>query len=491
MAKKNSNVLTVEEQSQLIDFLAEFTHDPVGFVYAAFPWGEGELEGREPDQWQLTLLQDIADGLKTIDDVIREAIASGHGIGKSTMVSWLILWAISTRENTKGVVTANTATQLETKTWSELAKWHRLFIANSLFTYTATSIFCSDKTYTKTWRIDAIPWSPQNPEAFAGLHNQGNRILIIFDEASAIIDQIWEVTEGALTDSETEIIWCAFGNPTRNNGRFYDCFHKFRNMWNCKQIDSRNVKISNKSVLNSWVETYGEDSDFVKVRVRGIFPSSSDCQMISSAVVTIAQQREIHKKQYEFAPVIIGCDPAWSGEDKLIVYLRQGNYSKILLEIPKNDNDILIAGKLAKFEDEYGMSAGFIDMGYGTGIFSALKTMGRDKWMLVSFAESPSDDYYANKRAEMWGEMGKWLKDGGCIEDKQEIYNDLIAPQAFINRRGKLQLESKDDMKKRGIPSPNYADALGLTFAHPVKVNRNTQYKKARRDGKTRKYGRM
>ena len=213
-------------KAQLIDALGSFTHDPLGFVYFAYPWGEKgtPLENATgPDEWQIKLLKDIGEKLKkgkSLQTAIQEAVASGHGIGKSAMVSFLIHFAISTHENTRGAVTANTDTQLRSKTWAELGKWHNMFIGKDLFTYTATSIFSADKQYEKTWRIDAIPWSESNPEAFAGLHNQGNRILIIFDEASAISDKIWEVTEGALTDKETEIIWCVFGNPTRNSGRF-------------------------------------------------------------------------------------------------------------------------------------------------------------------------------------------------------------------------------------------------------------------------------
>ena len=179
-------------KAQLIDALGSFTHDPLGFVYFAFPWGEKgtPLENFDgPDEWQVTALKKIGEELrkgKTLAKAIQIAVASGHGIGKSAFSSFLTFFAISTHENTRGVVTANTDTQLKSKTWAEMNKWYNLFIGKELFTYTATALFSSDKRYEKTWRIDAIPWSESNPEAFASLHNQGNRILIIFDEASAI-----------------------------------------------------------------------------------------------------------------------------------------------------------------------------------------------------------------------------------------------------------------------------------------------------------------
>ena len=494
MAKKLSD-FSAEDKASLASFLGEFAHDPVGFVWAAFPWGEGELEGQTPQQWQLELLEDVGKGLKNIGQVIREAVASGNGIGKSALVSWLILWSISTYEDCKGVVTANTDTQLRTKTWAELAKWHRLFIGNPLFDYTATSLYSSDSKHEKTWRIDAIPWSEQNPEAFAGLHNQGRRILIIFDEASAIADVIWETVEGATTDANTEILWCCFGNPTRPSGRFFDCFNKFRNFWHRKQIDSRTVRISNKQQLNEWVDEWGLDSDFVKVHVLGEFPNASANQLISRTLVEEAMKRSrklLLEDVPDAEPVILGCDPAWTGDDKLVVYMRKGNYSRVLWELVNNDDDSYVAEKLAYFQDEYGMSKGFIDMGYGTGIYSVLKSMGRaDCWQLVSFASKPTDEYYANKRAEMWSEMKKWLQEGGSVENKQEILTDLTGPEASINRRGKLQLESKDDMKRRGLASPNYGDALGLTFAQPVRLNKRSRFERLRKQGKIRKYGSM
>lgn len=477
-------------KAQLIDALGSFTHDPLGFVYFAFPWGEKgtpleKFDG--PDEWQIKILKKIGKELKkgkSLSKAIKIAIASGHGIGKSTLVSFLILFAMATHENTRGVVTANTEKQLSSKTWSELSKWYNLFIAKELFVYTATALFSADKKYEKTWRIDAIPWSESNPDAFAGLHNQGNRILIIFDEASSIADIIWEVAEGALTDKETEIIWCAFGNPTKNSGRFRECFRRYRNFWHTEQIDSRTVKVSNKAVLNEWVELYGEDSDFVKVRVRGVFPSSSDTQFISASIADEAQKRNYKVGQFSNLPTIIGVDPAWTGGDTLEIVMRNGYYMKCLATIEKNDDDMRMANLIAQFEDEYKADAVFIDQGYGTGIYSIGKSMGR-RWRLVAFGGASPNNMYLNMRAYMWGEMKEWLKEGGSIPpNDQALYDDIVGPEAIIDKNGRIQLESKKDMKERGLPSPNKGDALALTFAFRVtkkvnvgnRVHANTEY---------------
>lgn len=387
----------------------------------------------------------------------------------SALVSWIIIWAMATHEDTRGVVTANTDGQLKSKTWPELATWYNRFIARNMFTLTATSIFANQEGHERTWRIDAIPWSERNTEAFAGLHNHGKRILVVFDEASAIIDKIWEVTEGAMSDADTERIWVAFGNPTRTNGRFYDCFHRHRKYWNTRQVDSRDVSISDKQQIKIWEEQWGEDSDFFKVRVRGVFPSASECQFISQAIVDAAVARIPNPVTYQKLPVVIGVDPAWTGVDTLEVVMRQGPFYKHLLTLPKNDNDVHTAGLLARFEDKYNAAAVFIDFGYGQGIYSAGVAMGRS-WQLVNFSSAPFNDQYTNKRAEMWGEMKKWLIQEGMIEQDQQLIDDLTGPEAFINLRGKIQLESKDDMKKRGLQSPNKADALALTFASPVQM---------------------
>ena len=182
------------EIDELVNIIVGFEKKQLDFVLFAFDWESPELKGKKIEKWQRYLLLDIQNGLITTNKAIHVATASGHGIGKSAFVSWLTLWALCTKINTKGIITANTETQLKTKTWAEIAKWYRLLICKDWFEFTATAIYSKDEEYSKTWRVDMIAWSERNTEAFAGLHNQGNRILLIFDEASAIPDMIWEVS---------------------------------------------------------------------------------------------------------------------------------------------------------------------------------------------------------------------------------------------------------------------------------------------------------
>ena len=461
----------IDPERVLVEDIAAFEHDPLGFVLYAFPWGSGDLEGHDgPDAWQRELLSDIGNEIITATQAIQIARASGHDIGKSALVAWIILWSMSTREDTRGVVTANTEGQLRTKTWPEVAKWHRLSINAHWFTVTATAIFSKDKTHEKTWRIDAIPWSESNTEAFAGLHNKGKRIVLIFDEASAIIDAIWEVSEGALLDSDTEIIWCVFGNPTRNTGRFRECFGKLKHRWNHKQIDSRSCKIANKQKIGQWIEDYGEDSDFVRVRVRGIFPRASSMQFIPSDLAEGALGRIYHESEYMYAPRIMGVDIARFGDDQTVICKRQGLTCHEFMKYRELDN-MAAAGVVAQEIQAWKPDAVFIDQGAGTGVIDRLRQLGYDIHE-VAFGSKSSSSKYFNKRAQMWGGVKEWLRQGGALPNDDEIRDDLIGPEYGFAHNDAIQLEKKEDMKKRGLSSPDCGDALALTFAHAVHQRR-------------------
>ena len=455
----------------VVEAAALCCYDPLAWSRFAFDWGHGELTGyRGARQWQTEAFADIAAHLKNPETrhmPMMLARASGHGIGKSAFIGMLVNWALSTCDDCKVVLTSNTDTQLRTKTAPEVGKWQRLSITREWFDVSATSIAVRDKSHAKTWRADFVPWSEHNTEAFAGLHNKGKRILLVFDEASAIADRVWEVAEGALTDEDTEIIWVAFGNPTRNTGRFRECFRRYKHRWNHAQIDSRTVEGTNKAQIAKWAEDYGEESDFFKVRVRGMFPSMSARQFISEADVAAAYGRHVPESAYAFAPKIITVDPAWEGDDEFVIGFRQGLVFRILETFAKNDNDLIAAQKIARYEDELGADAVFVDAGFGTGIKSAGEGLGRF-WTLVWFANKSDDAGCLNKRAEMWKAARDWLKDGGAIPDDPTLRDELQAPEIVPRADGKIQIESKKDMKARGVPSPNRADALVLSFAFPV-----------------------
>lgn len=458
--------------------LGGFSNRPYDFVMWAFPWGEPGSELEEstgPEGWQRDVLMHMQENLQSgmaFHEAVQIAICSGHGVGKSALVSWIIIWAISTFEDTRGVVTANTETQLKTKTWAELGKWYRLFIAKEMFKLTATAIYSVDEAHERTWRVDMVPWSERTVEAFAGMHNKHKRVLVIFDEASAILDMIWETTEGALTDSDTQIFWIVCGNPTRNTGRFRDCFGRYANRWKGFRVDSRLVSITNKLQIAKWIEDYGEDSDFVRVRVRGVFPRAGSLQFIASDLVLVARSREVSVHLHD--PFIIGVDVARFGDDSSVIYFRKGRDGRTFAPIKLHGVDTMtLAAKVVEERARYKADAVFVDgTGVGGGVVDRLRQL-RVSCFDVQFGSSADrvgeeGTRYKNKRAEMWGFMRDWLK-GGAIPDDPELEQQLIGLEyGYAGDEMAIQLERKKDMKKRLGFSPDIADALALTFAYPV-----------------------
>jgi hypothetical protein len=474
---------TAEWEAFIVE-LESFADDPLGFVRWAFLWGEPgtSLQTEQgPDDWQREQLEELAQGLRTDRHAPKRfATASGHGIGKSTEVAWLTIWGLMTRGNTRGVVTANTDTQLRTKTWVELSKWFHLLLPplRELFKLEATSIHAADKASERTWRIDAIPWSERNAEAFAGLHNAGGRLLLVFDEASAIADSIWETAEGATTDADTEVLWFAFGNPTRATGRFREIITgRFRHLWSHRRIDSRSVKRSNKALIQEWIEAYGEDSDFIRVRVKGEFPNASSTQLIPTDLVQAARKRSPNYVSTD--PMVWGLDVARFGDDASVLAGRRGRDANFPWMRHRKMDTMELAARVHAHISPWGRpDAIFVDTsgGLGAGPADRLRQM-EPTWPVfdVNFGvpsapvllSNNTTMAVANLSAAMWVRMREWLA-YGAIPDSDELESDLTGREYGFNGDQAIQLERKDDMKKRGLASPDNGDALALTFAWPV-----------------------
>lgn len=478
--------MTRDPDAELIEAVGAFHHDPLGFARFAFPWGEAgtELEDEEgPRQWQEELLdiigQKLREGSRSSSrdgpghQPIRIAVASGHGIGKSALIAMVIHWAMSTMPMTKVVVTAGTGVQLRTKTWPEVAKWHQLSLCRHWFQFEATSIRAEDPALKDVWRCDQVTWSDNNNQAFAGLHNKKRRIVLIFDEASAIADSVWEVANGALTDADTEIVWLAFGNPTEPAGAFRACFGAQAAHWITRHIDARQVEGTNKQEMQRWVDAYGEDSDFVRVRVKGEFPRTSSMQFIGNEAVVAARRREVSAHLHD--PLICGVDVARFGDDQTVIAIRKGRDGRSIPWVKLRGADTMqVAAKVAELHRHYRFDAIHVDGGgVGGGVIDRLRQLNiavRE----VQFGGKPDrasldidPTRYANKRAEMWGTMREALS-GLALPDDPELARDLTGVQYGLNARDEIQLERKEDMKKRDLASPDCGDALALTFAYPV-----------------------
>jgi hypothetical protein len=464
-----AEIIEPDEPIDLVDELLACSNDPLRFVELAFP-------DIKPEEWQRQVLMMIGGQLSENARLsnfkpIQIAVASGNTVGKTCLLAWLILFSITTFEDTLGVVTAGTEPQIRTRLWGELAKWfHQLpEDLRNQFELTATAIF--HRQFERTWRIDGRPWS-LNQEAFSGLHNFRKRVLVIYDECSMIAEPIWRATDGMLNDAETQTLWCVFGNPTRLDGRFPQLFAggKFAGLWKSFRVDSRSVSISNKESLNEKIAYYGADSNYVRSHIRGLFPTASTTQLIPVDLVEEAAVRE--PLSHPADALILGCDVASGhGEDSSVIYIRRGLDGRT--HPPRkfpNLDPLQFAYKIAAAANELSADAIFIDSGgVGEGTSAKCRELGLAVQSIYFGSKANNSGGLvrcANMRSAMWCAMSEWLK-AGAIPNDDELKAQLIGPEYSENAQG-IILERKEDMRVRGLASPDIADALALTFAVPV-----------------------
>lgn len=488
---KNSKGLTAQEEQSLMAaiFSPEISENPYNYVMFAYPWGKKgtPLEHvKGPREWQkkelLAIAAHIAENKNRILQgltplVYKSSTSSGRGIGKSALVAWLNNWMMSCHIGSMTIVTANTEAQLRDKTFAEVGKWLTLAINSHWFEKNSLSIKPAawfKKIIEDQLQIDSSYyyaqgqlWSEENPDAFAGAHNMYGTLLIM-DEASGIPHKIWSVSEGFFTEPILHRYWLNFSNPRRNTGAFFECFHKMRNFWKRRNIDSRTVEGTDKQVYADIIAKYGEDSDEARVEVKGEFPRRGDNQFISTEVIQKAQTRELF--QDDHAALMMGVDPARFGDDSTVIRFRQGRNARIIPPVVmKGADNMEVANKCAELITKYNPDAVCIDAGNGTGIIDRLKEMGY-KVYEVWFGSKANAEEWANKRTELWADMREWLQ-GGCIDDSQELSDDLAGPEyKFQGSSDRIMLETKEKMKERGLSSPDHGDALACTFA--VKVAR-------------------
>ena len=453
----------------LADEIGQYWADPLGFVLFAYDWNYGDLKGFDgPDDWQSEYLDRLGFEIKKRDfngivpvAPMQFATASGHGIGKSALTAWLCNFILSTRPYSKGVVTANTSPQLRTKTWAELRKWTKRSINADWWEITSGQLMKMEhKDNPETWRLDALTCAKENSEAFAGLHAANSTPFYIFDEASAIPDQIWDVAEGGLTDGEP--MWFCFGNPTRSTGKFFLCFNRMRHRWQTNKIDSRTAKMTNKAKIQEWIDDFGEDSDFVRIRVRGEFPRIGESQFISADDVNHSKAYTAHN--YHQGIKTLAVDVARFGDDRTVLSLKEGRKihpMKAYRGLDTMRTSDLVAEQI-RIEKP---AATYIDGGgVGGGVVDRLRQLGYNVIEVNFGAQATDDRKYANKRAEMFGNMREALKAGLDLPDDEDLCDELIAVGYGFNAKQQIQLEKKEDMKRRGLASPDKADALAMHF---------------------------
>lgn len=477
----------VDYEQLMVERFVDFRHDPLGCVLYSFPWNEDELAGETgPRTFQRKFLEELGAHLQdpaTRFKPFRKAISSGHGIGKSALLAQIVHWAKSTCPGCKVLVTANTGDQLKTKTQPEVSKWFRLAINKDWFDVHVTSIKVNDAEHEATWRTDFATWSEDNPQAFAGAHNKGKRLLIIFDEASEISDAIYRTIEGALSDANTEIIWLLFSQATRPDGAFYEAvFGDQRHRWRPEVIDSRTVEGINVEEIDEAIAIYGENSDHVRVRWLGLFPLAGGGKFIDLELVQKAQLAL--GRSLPSDPLLAAVDFAWGGPDNNVIRFRKGLDARSIPPIKVKGeftkDPAVMVGKivdvLSKDYDGEQVAMIFFDSaGIASSVQSGVRALGYgERIMVVNFGADSPKPHCAYFRDFMWDAMKNWMKDGGAIDKDHELAADLQKPILVSDRLQRVKLESKDDMKKRlkkmglDAASPDDGDALALTFAFPV-----------------------
>lgn len=423
--------------------------DPLSFIRKAF--------GVEPTPQQVPIINDFAQpGAKV-------SVKAGHGVGKTGLAAWLAIWHTLLFADSKAVATAPSASQLKDVLMAEIGKWlaqaHPWVRSQLVYSTMRLSVKGREATQFLTARTAR----PEQPDALQGIHATNAAYFI--EEAFGVADPIFEVARGALSTPNSRAL--LIGNPTATTGYAFNTHHRNSRLWKCHTLSCIGSPLVSKEYVEDMRSEYGEDSDIYKVRVLGEFPETSANQLISRKLAEESAAKKLNEHDYAFAPVVIGVDCAWEGDDRFAVYLRQGLMARKLGSWYKI-NAMTLGGMVDQWWTQYNADAVFIDVGYGTGVIDYLRSIHRNP-MPVYFGGSSLDPQYVNKRTEMWFGIKTWLEQGGVIENDGALIEDLVSPEFYYQPNGKKVLERKEDMKKRGLKSPDLADALACTFHSPVR----------------------
>ena len=450
--------------------VARWAIDPVAFVSEAF--------NATPDAWQ-------AEALRAVVDNPRVAMSACKGPGKSCVLAWMVWWFLMTRYDAEIVVMSITEDNLRDNLWKELAIWlGRSEMLRKAFRFGGERIVCTCRE--KTWWASARAFSQtadksQQANTIAGFH--GKHVMVVLDEVGDFPEGVVVAAEGIFANEDIEARLVVAGNPTNTQGPLFRITNKDSKRWNLIRITgdpedpNRSPRIS-LTWAKEQIEDWGRDNPWVRVNVLGLFPTASTDQLIGVDVILAAQDRDAKPPTFSKSARVWGLDPARFGDDEAVLFKRQGIVAR-RPRVWRNKSgvdlanavahEILEAEKTGELPDTLFCDVG----GQGASCYDHLTVLGWGHVVVpVDFGGSPDDERFLNKRAEMWWRMADWLsRQPSCIPTDNVLAGELPGPKFFYRvsgKRTKFVLESKDDMKRRGVPSPNRADALALTFAGPV-----------------------
>jgi hypothetical protein len=433
-----------------IQFIALYRTDPVLFVK--------EVLGVEPDEWQKDFLNAVASGERKI------SIRSGHGVGKSTTASWAMLWFLLTRYPVKVVVTAPTSAQLYDALFAELKRWVKELPPTIQDLLDVKQERIELKASSTEAFISARTSRAEQPEALQGVHSEN--VMLVADEASGVPEAVFEAAAGSMSGHNALTI--LLGNPVRSSGFFFETHNRLKDEWWTKRVSCEDSARVSQEYIDDMKSRYGEESNAYRIRVLGEFPRSDDDTIIPMELLESAKHRDT--RAYEDAPIIWGLDVARFGSDSSVLCKRQSNVVHTLERWRNLDLMQLTGAVVAQYEacdhksrpaeilvDSIGLGAGVVDR------LMELKLPARG----INVSESPAmGGTYLNLRAELWHKAKAWLEKRDCkIPNNEDLIGELATVRYTFTSNGKIKIESKDDIRKRGLKSPDMADAFVLTFA--------------------------
>jgi hypothetical protein len=446
---------TTNSENPFFDFIRKYRDDPVSFVRNVFK--------ADPDEWQTEFLEAIRDNNRRI------SVRSGHGVGKSTAASWAMLWYLLTRYPVKVVVTAPTSSQLFDALFAEIKRWVKEMPPALSELLEVKSDRIELKPSPTEAFISARTSRAEQPEALQGIHS--DNVMLVADEASGVPEAVFEAAAGSMSGHAAVTV--LLGNPVRGSGYFFETHNRLKDEWFTLHVNCEKTKRVSKEFVREMAMKYGEESNAYRVRVLGEFPLADDDTMIPFSLVEQAMSRDIEVDK--FATMTYGLDVARFGSDKSALAKKKGN---VITEVKKwrgLDLMQLVGAIKAEYDSEETIDRPlsiYVDsIGLGSGVVDRLRELGLPA-VGINVSESPAmKGSYVNLRAELWGKMKNWLEQRSCtIPKDDDLLSDLTAPRYTFNSSGKLRVESKEDMKKRGLASPDMADACILTLAGEAAV---------------------
>lgn len=473
---------------RLID---ENRYDFCKLVYIIFPFGEegSPLEDMAPYEWQMEEWHKLSEHLQNPETrytTYRLNISSGNGAAKTAFGAMTLLMLMYT-QRLKARITANTDPQMKSIVWPEYDIWfRRARYVDHFFEKFGTSIKAKNEKLAESWRIDTVTWSEQSPASISGLHNKGGAVAYVFEEAAGIPSVIWQYASGAFTETGTIKLHMAFGNSDDPESKFEQ--NMFSPLWNSRRIDTRELKHIDPKQVEAWLLESGgdEDADDFRVRVRGLPRKSAKDSIIKIEAVEAAIKRRIgfDKESVANFPVILGCDPAWTGGDETTIWYKQGHYHCLLerfkLKKENGDTHQLTYNKLCYWERRLKADAVHIDQAEGTAVYTLAMNAQKHHWILVAFGGNPTDNpdptrsEYKNIRAMMYYKGQQALMQGAVLDSLETSWLEDITKQLCWAKgtRHKVThqklVESKKDIKDRVGKSPDIADGYVLLFAYEV-----------------------